>query len=162
MNTLLLKKELATMMMFVPIVAVGAAALGLTVSSVRNMAQTFQVAKAAAPPFSTWVPPATPHEAVSQLESMKRKELLELFLSFKAPSNLSDIEGEWNGCLLENNGWILVRTKKMSMCHYAMTLSSLTTQFHVNMLTTDNSDSLFDECDLWKRPQVERKGLSSE
>jgi hypothetical protein len=93
---------------------------------------------------------------------MKRKELLELFFSFKAPSNQLDIEGEWNGCLLENNGWILVRTKKMSLCHYAMTLTSLTTPFHANMLTTDNSDSLFDECSLWERPQVERKGLSSE
>lgn len=101
------------MMMLVPIVAAAAATLGLTVSSVKNMAQTYHISSQS--PQNTdsfsWTAPVTAQEAVSRLESMKRKELLELFLSCKAPSTVSEIQGEWNGSLLENNGRVLVRMK---------------------------------------------------
>lgn len=91
-------------MLVVPIVVAAAAAtLGLTVSSVRNMAQTFHISRHPQDNFCPWTPPATTHEAVSQLQSMKRKDLLQLFLSCEPPSNISDIQGEWNGCLLDNN-----------------------------------------------------------
>ena len=101
----------STTMMLVPMVAVAAATLGLTVSSVRNMAQTYKVSRKQQEldHCLLWTPPANAHEAVSQLQAMKRKELLELFLSCEAPSNVSEIYGEWNGSLLENNGWILVK-----------------------------------------------------
>jgi len=103
-------------MMLVPIVAAAAATLGLTVSSVRNMAQTFYISRAPANECS-WMPPATAHEAVSQIQAMKRQELLKLFLSSEAPSDVSDIQGDWNGCLLENNGWVLVRLICMPCGH---------------------------------------------
>lgn len=101
-----------TAMLLVPMVAAAAAAtLGLTVASVKNMAQTFQVSKNVHNSCSWTTPPTNAHEAVSQLQTMKRRELLELFLSCEAPSNISELKGEWNGALLENNGWILVRTR---------------------------------------------------
>ena len=36
-----------------------------------------------------------------------RRELLQLFLSSKVPSK-DDVQGEWNGILLDNNSWAMV------------------------------------------------------
>jgi hypothetical protein len=47
---------------------------------------------------------SSPEAAVEQLQSLKRKELVKMFTACRAPSDLSEIEGEWNGCLLDNNG----------------------------------------------------------
>jgi hypothetical protein len=96
-------------MIFVPVIS---AALGvLAASSARNMAQTFRISRMDKQPFTFSPPATTADEAVSRMQSMKRKELLELFMACEAPSDASLIKGEWNGCLLENNGWILVRQK---------------------------------------------------
>ena len=96
-------------MVVLPLVAAATAVtLSLTVSSVRNMAQTYHVSRAKELDF-TWTPPANAQEAVSRLQEMRRRELLELFLSCEAPLEISEIHGAWNGCLLENNGWIMVR-----------------------------------------------------
>lgn len=44
---------------------------------------------------------------VEELQKMNRKELLELFVQqCEAPTKLSEIEGEWNGSLLKNNGLV--------------------------------------------------------
>jgi hypothetical protein len=137
-------------MMLVPIVAAATAAtLGLTVSSVRNIAQTFQVSrtiKAGECSSPSWVPPASVQDAVSQLESMKRKDILELFLSCEAPINTSEIEGEWNGRLLAKNGWILVSKCRMSRPHspHLLTLCSHVFTSHNLNTIPDYSNALLD------------------
>lgn len=54
-------------------------------------------------------PSETTDEVVAQIQSLKRHELLEIYFSSKAPKDLSEIEGQWDGCLLDNNSWIMVR-----------------------------------------------------
>jgi hypothetical protein len=94
-------------MIAVPIVA---AAVGvLAASCARNMAETLRISHVDTSQL-TFLPSATAEEAVSRIQSMKRKEILELFMACKVPSDVSLIKGEWNGCLLDNN-WILVRQK---------------------------------------------------
>jgi len=46
-------------------------------------------------------------EVVQDLKELSREELLLLFLSCEAPKDSNDITGEWNGGLLDNNGWIM-------------------------------------------------------
>jgi hypothetical protein len=45
--------------------------------------------------------------AVEELQGLKRQDLLEVFRASYVPDNLSDIEGEWNGVILENNGLVM-------------------------------------------------------
>jgi hypothetical protein len=118
-------------MMILPIAkaAAGAVTATLALSSGRNMLQTFQISRAHQETTDTkapWVPPSlhrqsdpdpvtdptsttvTAKSVVSDLEELSRKELVELFLSCQPPANAAEIEGEWNGVLLENNGFVLV------------------------------------------------------
>jgi hypothetical protein len=115
-------------MMILPIakVAAGAVTATLALSSGRNMLQTFQISRAHQETTDTkapWVPPSLhlhlsdpdststtvkANSVVSDLEKLGRKELVELFLSCQPPANAAEIEGEWNGVLLENNGFVLV------------------------------------------------------
>jgi hypothetical protein len=46
---------------------------------------------------------------VKHLQSLDRKELLELFCQSQPPKEnvIMELNGEWNGCLLENNGRIM-------------------------------------------------------
>jgi hypothetical protein len=112
-------------MMILPIAsaAAGAVTAALALSSGRNMLQTFQISRGYQETTDTkapWIPPSlhrhlsdptvssTTSSVVSDLEDLSRKELVELFLSCQRPENISAIEGEWNGVLLENNGFVLV------------------------------------------------------
>jgi hypothetical protein len=49
-------------------------------------------------------------ECVHELRNMKRKQLLELFLQCPAPQSLEQVQGEWNGDLLDNHSRMMVRT----------------------------------------------------
>jgi hypothetical protein len=117
-------------MMILPIAkaAAGAITATLALSSGRNMLQTFQLSRAHQETTDTkapWVPPSlhrhltdpdptsttlTANSIVSDLEELGRKELVELFLACQPPTSAAEIEGEWNGVLLENNGFVLVRS----------------------------------------------------
>jgi hypothetical protein len=117
-------------MMILPIAkaAAGAITATLALSSGRNMLQTFQLSRAHQETTDTkapWVPPSlhrhltdpdptsttlTANSIVSDLEELGRKELVELFLACQPPASAAEIEGEWNGVLLENNGFVLVST----------------------------------------------------
>jgi hypothetical protein len=46
-------------------------------------------------------------DIVNQLKSMNRMELLQVFKNSQAPTSISDIEGAWDGVLLENNGFVM-------------------------------------------------------
>ena len=69
-----------------------------TVSIARNDAASIDAGNKIFPELSS------PEAAVDKLQSLTRKELVQLFTACRAPSDLSEIEGEWNGCLLDNNG----------------------------------------------------------
>jgi hypothetical protein len=51
--------------------------------------------------------PFTTDDIVNQLKSMNRMELLQVFKKSHAPTLISDIEGAWDGVLLENNGFVM-------------------------------------------------------
>jgi hypothetical protein len=49
-------------------------------------------------------------EQVKALQSLDRQEVLQLFLwDCEAPANLAELDGDWNGELLENNGVVLTQ-----------------------------------------------------
>jgi hypothetical protein len=114
-------------MMILPIAraAAGAVTATLALSSGRNMLQTFQISRAHQETTdikAPWIPPSLHRHmsdpdptsktdtasVVSDLKELGRKELVELFLTCQPPANVSEIEGEWSGVLLENNGFVLV------------------------------------------------------
>lgn len=113
-------------MMLLPIarVAAGAVTATLALSTGRNMLQTFRISRAHQETMDAkapWIPPSlhrhlsdptsttvAANSVVSDLEELGRKELVEIFLSCRPPANAAEIEGEWNGVLLENNGFVLV------------------------------------------------------
>jgi hypothetical protein len=120
-------------MIVVPIIS---AAVGVLVaSSARNMAQTLRILRMDKQSFTFSPPATTAVEAVSRMQSMKRKELLELFMACEAPSNISLVIGEWNGRLLENNGWILVRKEDYN--------ESQPCRWHIRLLSTYHSLTYF-------------------
>lgn len=89
-------------------------------SSLINMSQTYSIMQThksndgTASSFSSANDDDAGADAVcltlSQIKAMKRQELIRLYLSSKceAPKQLSDIAGEWDGLLLDNNGLIMV------------------------------------------------------
>lgn len=50
----------------------------------------------------------TSSEVFRDLKHMKRDEVIALFLSCPSPTDLKQIQGEWDGALLENNGLVMV------------------------------------------------------
>ncbi|CAB9520460.1 expressed unknown protein [Seminavis robusta] len=101
-------------MMLVPIANLAAAAVTavLAASSGRNMLQTWslsrQHANGSLPATEIMIDASdSTNEVVSKIQSMKRKELLELYMSSRGPQDLSEIAGEWNGHLLDNDSWIM-------------------------------------------------------
>jgi len=113
--------------MIVPLTLRAAAVVTATLAtfSAQNMFQTFSTctgknnvgsaAKGDVPKIITF--PAEDsflvNDVVEQLQNMKRKELLELFLRSNAPADLNYISGPWNGTLLENNGWVMTSVSKL-------------------------------------------------
>jgi hypothetical protein len=113
------------MIVLVARAAATAVAATLALSSSRNMLQTFQIPRAhqetmytevpSIPPSLHWYvqhasdPTSTAASVVNDLERFRREELLEIFISCQPPIDPSEIEGSWNGALLENNGFVMVR-----------------------------------------------------
>ena len=109
--------------------AASAVVLALAGSSGRNMLQTSRIANnnkenngllssvtiddgIASDDDSDLVFSSTKQQnTVRYLQSLKRKELLELFCSSSVSdtTSLNDIKGEWNGILLENNGLLMTK-----------------------------------------------------
>jgi hypothetical protein len=122
------RRKTVLTMMILPIAkaAAGAVTATLALATGRNMLQTFQISRAHQETIDTkapWIPPSlhrhlsdpdststavAANSVVSDLEKLTRKELVELFLTCQPPANAAEIEGEWNGVLLENNGFVLV------------------------------------------------------
>jgi hypothetical protein len=87
--------------------AVSIVVLTLAGNVCRNMVQTVSISRNAAyidASSSIFPELSSPEVAVEKLRSLKRKELVQIFAASRVPSDLSEIEGEWNGCLLDNNG----------------------------------------------------------
>jgi hypothetical protein len=96
------------MMITIVQAAASIAVLALAGNTGRNMVQTVSISRndAASIDAGSKILPelSSPEAAVDKLQSLKRKELVQLFTACHAPSDLSEIAGEWNGCLLDNNG----------------------------------------------------------
>lgn len=54
----------------------------------------------------------TSEQIVATLQGLKRIELLKIFLAAEAPSSIDCIQGSWNGILLDNHSWVMVRHRK--------------------------------------------------
>jgi len=53
----------------------------------------------------------TVEEQVNVIKTLSRKELLQVFLHESHPPNsMMDLDGDWDGVLLENNGLVMVCT----------------------------------------------------
>lgn len=93
-------------------VAASAATVTLAGNCGRNMLQAFEVRNSDnLPDLSSDRVPSTDHalKTVEDLQSLNRFELLQLFSDGEVPGDLSDIEGEWEGELLDNNGVIMTK-----------------------------------------------------
>jgi hypothetical protein len=77
----------------------------LSASSARNMWSAFHACRSNPESLKT---PATAAEALQQLQQCSRKESLDIFLHAARVPIIKEIEGAWDGVLLENNGWIMV------------------------------------------------------
>ena len=77
------------------------------------MIQTYQVSRRDATPVHTErllgsiANVDSPESVLERLKSMKRSDLIHLFKVSRTPTDLAELEGEWNGCLLNNNGLIM-------------------------------------------------------
>jgi hypothetical protein len=101
-------------MMLVSAAQIAASAVILTLagSCGRNMLQTALLVRSISDSSNTenLLPESActnPPDTIKHLESLNRKELVELYCLSRAPSDLSEIEGEWNARLLENNGIVM-------------------------------------------------------
>ena len=102
--------------MLLPIARVAVAALvgSATYSTGRNVYETVQVvSKQRRQPIPTVSRSSSSQQqplpqSVSELQKLSRQEIIHLYLHYCAavPSDLIDIEGEWNGALLHNNGLV--------------------------------------------------------
>lgn len=56
-------------------------------------------------------------DPVTQIQALKRDETFKLFLSGEVPSDLSELQGDWEGFLLENNGGIMTKVSNLMTNH---------------------------------------------
>ena len=91
---------------------VGTATAVLALASSRNIWQAFSLCRAhsnhvhrssAFLSLFEDVDVSDEDQVLTTLQSLPRRDLIKLFLSSTAPSNVQDIQGEWNGILLKNN-----------------------------------------------------------
>ena len=103
-------QQFDTQTMLLVNLAAAAVTAVLAVSSGRNMMQTVHVGRQEnhAGVGSAFQPTDSTETVISQVQAMKRKELLELYFSSRGPKEMAEIEGEWDGCLLDNQSWIMV------------------------------------------------------
>ena len=101
--------------MLVVNLAAAAVTAVLALSSGRNVAQTINVGRQDPRQSSIgdlFQPTDSTEAVVSKVQGLKRKELLELYFSSRGPTDLSELQGEWDGCLLDNQSWIMVGTSE--------------------------------------------------
>jgi len=84
----------------------------LALSSVRNVFQTITISRTFGEvSSSTSLLPTFAEKGadvvVEELKTLKRKDLLRLFLECAAPSDVSVTEGHWDGQNLDNNGVVM-------------------------------------------------------
>ena len=164
-------------MMIISVAQAAAAAVAgsLAFSSGRNMFQTHRLSSSTQQelPDELLVMPTT----VSELQNLQRKQLLQLYLNHCTdPTDLSAIEGDWNGLLLKNNG--LVRNI-MRVCivtnspwfvksghggrqttHSLSPLMVAAAPFSLTIMLesrTDFSNALYNKQNIWKGTAMERK-----
>jgi hypothetical protein len=93
--------------------AVAAVTAVLTISSGRNMFQTWNLSRQTTEfQREDSILPSlffdTTAMAIGEIQAMKRKDLMKLYFSSRGPQNLQQVRGEWNGILLDNNGFVMV------------------------------------------------------
>jgi hypothetical protein len=92
------------------LISTSAAVLGIAWLCGSNILQSRQVTNNMdLPPMHLPSANGESSDTVKHLQSLNRQELLELFKSCEVPADLSDIEGDWDGTLLENNGLIMTK-----------------------------------------------------
>jgi len=100
--------------MFVNVAAAAVTAV-LALSSGRNIFQTVSISRQQHQGDNhvltrhQILPEDATETVVSKLQAMNRKELLQLYFLSTSPKDLSQIQGAWDGRLLDNNGWVMVR-----------------------------------------------------
>ena len=95
--------------MLLPVARVAVAALvgGVTYHTGRNVFETAKIISQ-----QQQQPPSPSQnrlpQSVSELQKLSRHELIHLYLHdcVALPSNVTSIQGEWNGALLNNNGLV--------------------------------------------------------
>mmetsp|Transcript_30604 Transcript_30604/g.46964 ORF Transcript_30604/g.46964 Transcript_30604/m.46964 type:complete len:251 (+) Transcript_30604:151-903(+) len=95
--------------------AIAAVTATLAASSARNMWQTYQMIHTAEehdtnkidPPPILFSKDCCVDDAVEEIQKLNRKEFLNLYRGCGSVADLSLVEGDWNGVLLENNGQIM-------------------------------------------------------
>ena len=104
----------------IPLVNIAAAAVTavLTFSSGKNMLQTVALSRQNNQNQASFSiqglklqPEDSTETVVSKVQSMKRKDLLQLYSSSRSPKDLEEVQGEWDGCLLDNNSRVMVSYK---------------------------------------------------
>jgi hypothetical protein len=115
-----IRKDFAQASMIVSAVqiAISAAVFAIAGSCGSNMLQSIQVTNNMDLPGlnQMHLPSAnveSSSDMVKHLQSLNRQELLELFKASEVPADLSDIEGEWDGVLLENNGILMTKVSNI-------------------------------------------------
>lgn len=119
-------------------VAVAAVSASLAFQSGRNMVQTHKVMSS--PNALEKLP-----QGVADLEQMKRRELLDLYFGHCESPSLADMEGDWSGVLLKNNG-------NVRCIHRHRMKYSFTTHVTVDTHLVVHYQSL-----LWSVSSLERK-----
>ena len=96
--------------------------------------------------------PLSPSSVVQDLKSMTRANLLNIFSNSHTPLSLSEIEGEWDGCLLDNNGFVMTTVSNI-MTHGLFGLGRRwngkkfgadgkgSNRFNIKSSQSDNSDN---------------------
>lgn len=91
--------------MLLPIARVAVAAVvgSVTYNTGRNVYETVNIVAKQPLPSQQTLP-----QSVSDLQKLSRKEIIHLYLNdcTALPSDLTNMEGEWNGTLLNNNGLV--------------------------------------------------------
>jgi hypothetical protein len=119
------------MLLQVARVAVAALVGSITYNTGRNVYETVQIVskerQQLLPPLLPTLLQSQPlPQSVSELQKLSRQEIIHLYLHYctAVPSDLIDIEGEWNGALLHNNG--LVGRQKQELIHVKIMYALLT------------------------------------
>lgn len=95
-----------------------AACFALLTSNLMNMYQTISLVSSNKKNFNSGmiheptieeIPDLNTDDTIKYMKKLSRKELITLFLTLDAPS-IEKVHGDWNGCLLDNNNWIMTKT----------------------------------------------------